>query len=137
MWWDPRFKDLNVSDQEARKCYPGNVRQDQMDELWKPDIRFDGIIDRVCVIGTSEFSLLSVVTFITAGISGFSVPNIPSIPSSNVLPQNSIYFVGLHEKMELLSISVMASSSSMQAWLVQTTSMHPGLVAEIWYDKFR
>ena len=28
-------------------CYHGIVRQEQVDELWKPDIYFDGTIDEV------------------------------------------------------------------------------------------
>ena len=36
-----------MTTEEAKKCYPGVVRQEQVDELWKPDIYIDGSIEDV------------------------------------------------------------------------------------------
>ena len=47
MWLDQRFMNINLTTEQARMCYPGIVRKEQMDMLWKPDLRFDGIIDGV------------------------------------------------------------------------------------------
>ena len=47
MWWDRRFMNSNITDEEAKMCYPGIVRADQAEDMWKPDIFIDGTIDGV------------------------------------------------------------------------------------------
>ena len=47
MWWDRRFMNSNVTDEEVKMCYPGIVRADQAEDLWKPDVFIDGTIDGV------------------------------------------------------------------------------------------
>ena len=46
-WHDKQFIQSNLTSKEANMCYPGIVRQEQVDELWKPDIYIDGTMDKV------------------------------------------------------------------------------------------
>ena len=57
MWLDQRFMNINLTTEQARMCYPGIVRKEQIDMLWKPDLRFDGIIDGVRLDDTWVLSL--------------------------------------------------------------------------------
>ena len=47
MWYDKRFRNSNLTTEEAKMCYPGLVRQEQVEELWKPDIYFQGTMNGV------------------------------------------------------------------------------------------
>ena len=38
---------INITQEQESMCYPGLVRQEQVDKLWKPDIYFDGTMDGV------------------------------------------------------------------------------------------
>ena len=51
VWYDTRFVDKNFTDAEALKCFPGMIRPEQVDEIWKPDIFLEGTMDGV---NTSE-----------------------------------------------------------------------------------
>ena len=46
-WHDTRFADKNFTREEAWKCFPGMVRSEQVDDLWKPDIFLEGTMDGV------------------------------------------------------------------------------------------
>ena len=47
MWADLIFVNQNITEEQEKLCFPGIVKQEQHDDLWKPDILFDGIIDGV------------------------------------------------------------------------------------------
>lgn len=46
-WQDTRFADKNFTREEAWKCFPGMVRSEQVDDVWKPDIFLEGTMDGV------------------------------------------------------------------------------------------
>ena len=47
VWHDTRFVDNNFTDEQALKCFPGMVRSEQVDDVWKPDIFLEGTMDGV------------------------------------------------------------------------------------------
>ena len=47
IWQDQRFMKSNMTIAQTKMCYPGIVRKEQVDELWKPGIYIDGTVDGV------------------------------------------------------------------------------------------
>ncbi len=59
IWQDERFIDSNFTRADAKKCFPGTIRPDQVDDIWKPDVYIDGTMDGVrldIIIRSNPFS---------------------------------------------------------------------------------
>ena len=44
----------NMTIAHTKMCYPGIIREEQVDELWKPGIYIDGTVDGVCRLELSQ-----------------------------------------------------------------------------------
>ena len=84
IWQDQRFMKSNMTIAQTKMCYPGIVRKEQVDELWKPGIYIDGTVD-----GVSRATLIisPLTALFTSGDSTLvykcSFSSSPSSPSSS------------------------------------------------------
>ena len=70
MWEDQRFRNVNLTTEQAKLCYPGLVMQEQVELLWKPDIYFDGTINGVIMKILPKHTSIRKYSLCTGGIYG-------------------------------------------------------------------